>query len=364
MNFPNKRSVIDHPEPDSTMAAKDLRFNLTEAISPDAMENNADSLMDAVFADVDRMLERGVSLPIESFNELDHTEVNGLENEPSQPIMPLESILPQKLSPRDLIPQSANTAVELAESAMPSDSALEVLPNPAEQTEAKKSNRLLWFAVLFSSMLFSAAILSYLFRDQLTQIWLRALSNKETGTVTATAPTAETTSKPDGDFLKYIQRSLDRLSNQSAPDPEATQPSPTIAISPAASPTVVERVYVPVYPSSQPSPSNAPSAVAAKPPTAAPNPSSAGPAANPPVATPNAAPTTAPNIAATTHTLIGVLALGERSAALFEIGGTPQRIEIGGQIGSSGWTLVSINNQEAIVRKNGEVRSIYVGQKF
>jgi hypothetical protein len=206
-------------------------------------------------------------------------------------------------------------------------------------------------------MLFSAAILSYLFRDQLTQIWLRALSSKETGTVTATAPTAEAT-KPDSDFLKYIQRSLDRLANQSTPDPEATQPSPTIAISPAASPTVVERVYVPVYPSPQPSSTNAPGPVAAKPPTANPAP------ADPPAANPNTAPTTAPNIAATTHTLIGVLALGERSAALFEIDGTPQRIEIGGQIGSSGWTLVSINNQEAIVRKNGEVRSIYVGQKF
>ena len=72
-----------------------------------------------------------------------------------------------------------------------------------------------------------------------------------------------------------------------------------------------------------------------------------------------------PNIGSeTSRTLIGVLELGERSAALFEVNGTAKRIEVGDQIGSSGWTLVSIRNQEAIVRRNGEVRSIYVGQKF
>ena len=33
-------------------------------------------------------------------------------------------------------------------------------------------------------------------------------------------------------------------------------------------------------------------------------------------------------------------------------------------IGTSGWTLVSVNNNEAIIRRNGEVRSVYIGQKF
>ena len=65
-----------------------------------------------------------------------------------------------------------------------------------------------------------------------------------------------------------------------------------------------------------------------------------------------------------THVLIGLLELGDRSAALFEIDGATQRIQLGERIGSSGWTLVSISNQEAIIRRNGEVRSIYVGQQF
>ncbi|MFE1745067.1 hypothetical protein [Coleofasciculus sp. H7-2] len=64
------------------------------------------------------------------------------------------------------------------------------------------------------------------------------------------------------------------------------------------------------------------------------------------------------------HTLVGVLELGDRSAALFDFGGVANRIRVGENIGSSGWTLVSISNQEAIIRRNGEVRSVYVGQKF
>jgi Tfp pilus assembly protein PilP len=62
--------------------------------------------------------------------------------------------------------------------------------------------------------------------------------------------------------------------------------------------------------------------------------------------------------------LTGILELGDRSAALFEIEGMSRRFQVGETIGSSGWMLVDIVNQEAIVRRNGEVRSVFVGQKF
>jgi Tfp pilus assembly protein PilP len=61
---------------------------------------------------------------------------------------------------------------------------------------------------------------------------------------------------------------------------------------------------------------------------------------------------------------VGLLELGEQSAALFDITGITQRINVGQAIGASGWTLVSVANQEAVIRRNGEVRSVYVGQKF
>jgi Tfp pilus assembly protein PilP len=70
-------------------------------------------------------------------------------------------------------------------------------------------------------------------------------------------------------------------------------------------------------------------------------------------------PAPAPN-----HTLVGLLELGDRSAALFDVSGVTQRITVGEAIGASGWILVSVANQEAVIRRNGEVRSVYVGQKF
>ena len=71
-----------------------------------------------------------------------------------------------------------------------------------------------------------------------------------------------------------------------------------------------------------------------------------------------------PQVTAAAHTLAGLLELGEKSAALFESEGITRRINMGETIGSSGWTLVEVAKGEAIVRRNGEVRSVFPGQKL
>jgi hypothetical protein len=70
------------------------------------------------------------------------------------------------------------------------------------------------------------------------------------------------------------------------------------------------------------------------------------------------------SVPASSHILEGLLELGEQSAALFKVNGVTRRIQIGESIGVSGWTLVDVANGEAIIRRNGEVRSIFAGQKF
>jgi hypothetical protein len=64
------------------------------------------------------------------------------------------------------------------------------------------------------------------------------------------------------------------------------------------------------------------------------------------------------------HTLEGLMELGEKSVALFQIEGVTRRVNMGESIGISGWTLVDVSNGEAIVRRNGEVRSIFAGQRL
>jgi hypothetical protein len=41
-----------------------------------------------------------------------------------------------------------------------------------------------------------------------------------------------------------------------------------------------------------------------------------------------------------------------------------QRFRIGESLGSSGWTLVEVSQNQAVIRRNGEVRSVFIGQSF
>jgi len=199
----------------------------------------------------------------------------------------------------------------------------------------------------------------------------------------------------DARFVQYMQQtlaSIDQNARQrqqvaTLPDP----PAETNFISPESAtnrqfsglnrlPTVLERVYIPVYqpprPASQPSPLPLPpppssSDVAVLPPPpplsniSLPPPPGPAAIAPKPISLPTpVAPDPPPVTSNATQTLVGILELGDRSAALFDIDGVTHRFRVGDNIGESGWTLVDISQQEAIVGRNGQLRSIYVGQKL
>lgn len=191
----------------------------------------------------------------------------------------------------------------------------------------------------------------------------------------------------DAQFVQYMQQTLASIDQNTPqrqqvatlPDPLAqTNISPESATNrnlsgPNRLPTVLERVYIPVYqpprPASQspvplpPPPSSLDVAALPPPPPlsdlAGPPPSQATIAPKP-VSLPTPLPVTSNAI----QTLVGIMELGDRSAALFDIDGVTYRFRVGDNIGESGWKLVEISQQEAIVRRNGQLRSIYVGQKL
>ncbi|MEL6940115.1 MAG: hypothetical protein AAFO84_13070 [Cyanobacteria bacterium J06598_1] len=232
----------------------------------------------------------------------------------------------------------------------------------------------------------------------------------------------------EADFLVYLQKSLDNISaTQSqtgqalavipAPAPAANLPTtvpnvnaaPTAGALPnlpgaaAAAPNVIERVFVPVYenntantpvaaaPTNAPVPNVAVPNTAARPTVPVPAPVAAAaalppgapveaeasvpivPAGNAALPTPAViavAPTNGAVTAITNSTpdaeqvLVGVLNLGSRSAALFDVDGNSQRAYVGDRIGTSAWSLVSVNGQDVVIRRDGEVRSVYIGQRF
>ncbi|MFK8183396.1 MAG: hypothetical protein AB8B99_08475 [Phormidesmis sp.] len=256
--------------------------------------------------------------------------------------------------------------------------------------------------------------------------WLLSL-NRE-------ASAAELPGNSTEDFLAYLGQSLDVISARQANQNQTmavipvahrtpslpttvpnTNPAPQSSVLPnlpgaaavAATPNVIERVFVPVYQNNQTQnqTQNQAQTTTAVPAVAVPNtnaqlpkvpvpepvaaaaaippgaPAAATPsvpvvpvgAATLPTPTPpvpvaispaNAAAAITDTTPTSEHVLVGVLNLGSRSAALFNIEGTSQRAYVGDRIGVSSWTLVSINGQDVQVRRDGEVRSIYIGQRF
>lgn len=236
--------------------------------------------------------------------------------------------------------------------------------------------------------------------------------------LTKEAAAAEIPNNSDDEFLAYLQQSLTVISTRQA---EAQQLSTVIPVAQASTlpttvpntnaapqigalpnlpgiaptPNVIERVFVPVYENkaetkvaTKPLPNvtlparkarpnvPVPAAVAA----AAAIPPGAPAAATPsvPIVRSNSLPAprsvaAAPTNAAAAitdvtptseHVLVGVLNLGSRSAALFDIEGSSQRAYVGDRIGLSSWNLVAVNGQDVVIRRDGEVRSVYIGQKF
>jgi len=174
-------------------------------------------------------------------------------------------------------------------------------------------------------------------------------------------------SAADREFALYMQRSLARINQniQKQAAPASTQVPQTINLptpnspasaNPKTSPRVVkvpERVYIPVYQPPQPQ------ATSPKPSPAAKEEKAASPAPEAKNTAVAQSATLAPE-----QTLVGVLELGDRSAALVGADGTTRRVHVGESLGPGGWSLVKVTGQKAIIQRQGELRSLYVGQKF
>lgn len=332
-------------QPDPSTWSEDIPVAEPSTFSIDTY---ADDLMDELFEEVDHILEKGVKMPPES----DNPEYVAL-----QPITVPEMGLPSVLVPHRQV--EADQLEQL-------EADLDLLPSESHADKRYGFGKLLDQLLLISAC--ASLVLTALLGLMLQGKWRPAPASQEPVAV-------DLQSQSDAEFLDYMERSLDVIDRRAAannssttaeiPAPPATSPASSSQPAQASAP---ERVFVPVYQPpqnlsfpglgqpAQPAQPTQPSQVAPPIQPAVP----AAPAASAPAAV-----ATAPNIAPTlNYTLVGLLELGDRSAALFEVNGTPQRIYVGESIGSSGWTLVSVQNEEALIRRNGEVRSVYVGQRF
>jgi len=171
-----------------------------------------------------------------------------------------------------------------------------------------------------------------------------------------------TLSKSDLKFIDSMERSLDTIEREldaKKSDSEAEN----------------QVVYVPVYTPKNRTPTPPQTAAVAQPqpapiealkiPAPPPLPAPAPVAENnspQPSATTGAIASTQP---VTKHTLTGILELSPgQSAALVKVNGQTRRFWLGEEISNSGWILDSVTNQTAKINRQGQIRSIAVGETF
>ena len=391
------------------------------AIQPWSFDSKAHELMDEVFSEIESLIENGGKLPTQTIQptspSLEHSDedVFALTQTPQEdniseipPLAPLDS---QSVSPSSQITKAVSTDIiplDTSESELTAPEETEVF-TPILERNHNSSQYLdkILLVIAFSSLL---AVTWWLASQGKLQFAF--LQNFKGESV----PIPEETVQSNTQFIEYMQRSLKVLDQQqqeakeeekiaSTPPgsvfPVPPNPSTTEETTPA---TILQPIYIPFYPPNQ-IPSHGgnfsvttppPPTTVAKlpPPPAATTPPPQTPPPLPPQKTSRApsppptasapvkiavtpvekgvknTPTTIENtpsvtpLAETQHTLNGLLEDGERSAALFDLNGITQRVKLGEEIGASGWTLVEVANQKALIRRNGEVRAIYAGQKF
>lgn len=342
---PSRESTVEVATLDPLEGAEVATMNPVQIVS-----TYADTLMGGLFGDLERLLD-GDEAALATVEE----DLKLAANPP----------LAEPLSPQVAVTPDPAPTAESMESASALATLVDAAANPAPTAPAKTAlgqwlDRLLLACTAFSLV----GVVAFLWLGQRSQDSLPSQT---------TADSAATAAQSDTEFLAYLQRSLDTIVDQiaaaQAEDLQSPDTWPNGALLPPVGfPSqrpdldgpnrinVIERVYIPY----QAAPPTLPSA----PPTAAIPPvdgSLPAPPALPPAAT---TPPLQPSAPVVSHVLIGVLELGDRSAALFEINGVPQRVAIGERIGNAGWSLVSVSNQEAVIRRNGDVRSVYIGQPF
>lgn len=336
---------------------KTVTLSLQEFASVDATDlvnTYADDLVSTLFEDVDKLLDG------------DETVLAHLEDSPEEAVnFPL--VNPEESA--DLVQEPPTSALALTnqssqagadtQDSLSTETAAPAATPPQKTRLGKLLDRFLITTTVFSLL----GVLGFVaYSYQRGAGWLNRLAGDST---TTSSPT-----QSDVEFLEYLDRSLEVIARKvernaetgvtadQLPDvsvlpasppllpPLTPAPTATGLVPPGGGPVnVIERVYIPYQTTQQPTLPQVPqTAQVPQGQVAAPQAQAALPA---PI-----------------HTLMGLLELGERSAALFEINGVSQRVYIGEPIGNSGWSLVSVSSDEARIRRNGEVRSIYIGQQF
>lgn len=375
----SRQSLLNSVETVRSTSTLSDSSNSSARISSDgfSVESYADCLMDELFDEVEQALDMQTRLPRQLVTP-SNSLPDALPQSQPQPLpSPPSAVL--EMSREDLEPGFPLVLVpnpEVVDSEAPVPEEPDSTAIAALVEEATLAKKIRQPGRTFDRLLLIVGGLSVIVTLGLWLLSQRSPQRVVTTTAASTqlAPSAALP-KTDQQFSEYVQRALQTIDQKApsgtptgatAPATGASSPLPTVAVpaTPAGVPslpatrpsTTIERIYVPLkkLPANLfPDPSKTASAPTASP--VAPMP------ANPGTIAVNPSTLAAPVVS---RTIVGVLELGDRSAALIEMGGVVQRFRVGESIGTTGWTLAEVSKNQAIIRRNGEVRSVFIGQSF
>jgi len=381
-------------------------------IQPWSAEAEADRLMDELFSDIDEVLEGSSRLPTEPVKP-EYVSLKSI-------VIPQIAAPPAVIAPQELVEQPTPEPIE---DSKPSETT-ETKEAPSDNSRAKRSGRSLEKLLLITGLASLAIAIALLLSSQKKLKWPWSLKGSISPAVHRSAVSASDAQFSNYMLrsLEVIDNKVKARQLASVP-PGGTGTANASSIpvpsnrtlAPNQPQRVLERVYIPVYPPQSPvAPSALPSvarppvsALPVAPPSvarpsasspasrrsgsnpspaarrSAPNPSSparatvpappqaaapvdipALPPPAPPAVSVPPAPLTQSPVSDKKYTFAGVEEQSNQPVAWFQVGDAIQRVYVGEGIGDSGWTLVSVTNQEAVIRRNGEVRSVYAGRSF
>jgi hypothetical protein len=310
--------------------------NPNNYLSPDILAKvnaHADRTMDRLFADLDEILSGDLSAPTS-----DRSAGDGDAAAPPPPIYPQSpNQIPQTILPPNIssdrqqnnypayYQQQQYRSTDRQQYSPPPPTDIEP-PTPIEEPKgrrkskptAKKQSLPLWMKIFLGIGVGAVGLSSLLFwaidRNKLSLPQSADLSFLPFGTKSSI-------SQDDAKFAEYMRKSIAKIERaNNTPTAPAAATAPASNNVPAPAPTTEE-----------------PGTIAST------NPTSNFPSV----------------------TLLKILPTGDKPGAQFEIQGKFEIFRVGEKIGGSDWTLITVAKGEAIVKKtSGEIRSIFVGQKF
>lgn len=330
----------------------------------DAYEDHADGLMDALFGEVEHILnvespETRAIVPV----RLRKPEAV-VDRSKTPHLLPSDTLSITKLDlPALAIPPISQQDMLWIEPHVKSGSEMvlsdtKFLQSESEQNSSRLLDRVVAIAAC-TSVIFAASL--WIFRYGLADLGQQK-----------TAVLPPSIGQPDPDTAKFaeeVKQSFIAISNKEKEKtvagstttqlmPIANGQVPGVISNPQPG-TSFQPIYVPVY--QPPTPTNPVGLMPANPNASLPNLTPA-PVAPLPSNTPASSPAVVAS--APTTTLVGILDIGDRSSAMFEMNGSVQSVLVGDRVAGSGWVLNRITQQEAILKRGNETKTLYVGQKF